>query len=553
MTNHLQIIRNNRAKDQDLRPWTLDNTFDASIQNECDELDQALERTSPFKKGGDFQYYKMLQDEDSKSNINTTKMPVIKRVDSSQSSKRPKSQRAITPLVAFIKDESEEKEVCTEMIADTTYTNSSHLVKKFVLSPSIIHKKIELGIKQTNVYGNSRRKAPMRNIIHRPQQKYQNFIKKQQAEIESNERPSTAESYFEKDDTFNEGFIPIISPSKLSPSSSPKNTNLESLLSDIEYIGFSGPESDDYKGDSGLSTTDGDIDINHNDSRITSRCNDEVMDMKRYLRPTTSNGISRPHTSSRPNTAPAQINLNIQSENDGNGILNMDIRRRSPSALPRMITTPTLKGIKYEADSTYGSSYVRQEREEEERHEKLENEKNERNQILGTGSRGSPGSLGTGSRIVSLDNLLSDGNLGKSATLCKRRIKEEKSLKETALTTAGALSIHAHPNADQASKDEVIEEAITTKLMTQNVKDLHEVDNVWELMKTPGHIEHVGPNNIYKSEMNSSHSCNDKFQESVKNMNRSYNVKVDGLKKWTEKAAMSNTKLFTSGGTMNFK
>jgi hypothetical protein len=55
-----------------------------------------------------------------------------------------------------------------------------------------------------------------------------------------------------------------------------------------------------------------------------------------------------------------------------------------------------------------------------------------------------------------------------------------------------------------------------SRLMTQNVKDLHEVDNIWELMKTPGHIEHVGPNNIYKSEMNSSHSCNDKFQESVR-------------------------------------
>jgi hypothetical protein len=204
MTNHLQIIRNNRAKDQDLRPWTLDNTFDASIQNECDELDQALERTSPFKKGGDFQYYKILKDEDSKSDINSIKMPVIKKTISPQSSKRPKSQRAITLLVAFNNDESDEREVCTEMITDTTYPNSSHLVKKFILSPSIIHETTVVGVKQTNVYGNSRRKAPMRNIIHRPQQKYQNFIKKQ-AEIESNERPSTAESYFEKDDQSNEG------------------------------------------------------------------------------------------------------------------------------------------------------------------------------------------------------------------------------------------------------------------------------------------------------------------------------------------------------------
>jgi hypothetical protein len=36
-------------------------------------------------------------------------------------------------------------------------------------------------------------------------------------------------------------------------------------------------------------------------------------------------------------------------------------------------------------------------------------------------------------------------------------------------------------------------------------------------------------------------------------MDKSFNVTVDGLKKWTQKAAMSNTKLFTSGGTMNFK
>jgi hypothetical protein len=47
--------------------------------------------------------------------------------------------------------------------------------------------------------------------------------------------------------------------------------------------------------DSGLSNIDGDIDVNHNYSRIMSRSNDE-----RYSRPGTSQGSSRPHTSSLP-------------------------------------------------------------------------------------------------------------------------------------------------------------------------------------------------------------------------------------------------------------
>lgn len=47
-----------RLKDQALRPWTLDFAFDESIAAECSELDKALRRTSPFKKGGDYSYLK---------------------------------------------------------------------------------------------------------------------------------------------------------------------------------------------------------------------------------------------------------------------------------------------------------------------------------------------------------------------------------------------------------------------------------------------------------------------------------------------------------------
>jgi hypothetical protein len=313
----------NRAKDQDLRPWTLDNDFDASIQRECDELDQTLERTSPFKKGGDFQYSKVFQVEDSKNDIHAIKIPVIKKAISSKSPKRPKSQRAKTPLIEFSNDEPEEKEVFTEMIADIAYPdnipNASHSVKRFILSPSIIHK-ASSGVKQTNVYGNTRRKAAMRNIIHKPEQKYQNFIKKQ-AESESNERPTTAESYFEQDDQLNEGFFPILPllpPSKQSPSSSPtKNMNLESLLSDIELFG---PESDDFNVDSEASSGDTD-EITQNWNKFMSQ-NNGILEIKRNSRPNTSQGCSRP------NTAPAQINLNIQIENDKNGIINVENRRR---------------------------------------------------------------------------------------------------------------------------------------------------------------------------------------------------------------------------------
>lgn len=318
MINHL-----NGAKDQNLRPWTLDNDFDASIQRECDELDQTLERTSPFKKGGDFQYSKAFQVEDSKHDIHAVKIPVIKKATSSKSPERPKSQRAKTPLIKFSNDESEEREVFTDMTADITYLdnipNVSHSVKRFILSPSIIHK-ASSGVKQTNVYGNTRRKAAMRNIIHKPEQRYQNFIKKQ-AEIESNERPTTTESYFEQDDQLNEGFfpiLPILPSSKQSPSSSPtKITNSESLFSDIHFYG---PESDDFDVDSEANSGDTD-EITQNWNKFMSQNND-ILDIKRNSRPLMSQGCSRP------NTAPAQINLNIQIENDKNGIINVENRRR---------------------------------------------------------------------------------------------------------------------------------------------------------------------------------------------------------------------------------
>ena len=45
-----------KLKDQSLRPWTLDFAFDESIAQECSELEKAMRRTAPFKKGGDYAY-----------------------------------------------------------------------------------------------------------------------------------------------------------------------------------------------------------------------------------------------------------------------------------------------------------------------------------------------------------------------------------------------------------------------------------------------------------------------------------------------------------------
>lgn len=177
-----KMLRVGQAKDLDLRPWTLDNTLDVSLQKKCHELDQALERTSPFKKGGDFQYSKGFTVEDSKYDINSIK--TIKRAVSA--SRTPAvSQRATTPAIPSVllnNNESEDEEVYTQII-DIAYPddvpNSRHSVKRFIRSPPVLLHKSSSEVKQTNVYGNSRRKAPMRNKTHKPDQKYQTYINKQ--------------------------------------------------------------------------------------------------------------------------------------------------------------------------------------------------------------------------------------------------------------------------------------------------------------------------------------------------------------------------------------
>lgn len=115
--------------------------------------------------------------------------------------------------------------------------------------------------------------------------------------------------------------------------------------------------------------------------------------MKKSLRPHTSHKGLKLEKDLRPTTAPQvfQNSLNrIQTENEINGIFNNE--KRQNSALPRMISSPTLKGIKYD-NGSYGSSYVKQERDDEESFEnglsqKNEHEKNQINSQTSLSDRG---------------------------------------------------------------------------------------------------------------------------------------------------------------------
>ena len=157
--------------DQKLRPWTLDVDFDESISLECGELDKAMRRTSPFKKGGDYAYL------DSR---NTPPSKIRPNGLSTASSATGKARKLSPPINILVEDAE-----ITNLAAITDRSSTPNLKVNINEEDNIIrkYKSIKPKLPKSNVYQTQsekqRRKPLMRNLAYQQQQQYHCFLREQ--------------------------------------------------------------------------------------------------------------------------------------------------------------------------------------------------------------------------------------------------------------------------------------------------------------------------------------------------------------------------------------
>jgi hypothetical protein len=138
--------------------------------------------------------------------------------------------------------------------------------------------------------------------------------------------------------------------------------------------------------------------------------------------------------------------------------------------------------------------------------------------------------------------------------LSRRRIKELKDLREHMMTAAGVQISHAHPEADKSlsRREETVASAALTRKMVEEVTEKAKLDSTWDILTTPGYTALLGPEKIYKSEYNLSHTTNEKYDKALREVDLSQGIKMDKLREWTENAAYNKVKIFTPGGGFKF-
>jgi hypothetical protein len=85
------------------------------------------------------------------------------------------------------------------------------------------------------------------------------------------------------------------------------------------------------------------------------------------------------------------------------------------------------------------------------------------------------------------------------AFLSHRR-KSMKSLRDHFLTTNGVYSIPMHPENSNDIVKKTEEQLNFSRHVSRQVRDKNRVDHVWNVLTTPGFVEAIGPENVFRSD-----------------------------------------------------
>ncbi len=149
-----------------------------------------------------------------------------------------------------------------------------------------------------------------------------------------------------------------------------------------------------------------------------------------------------------------------------------------------------------------------------------------------------------------LEGLSVSSTMGTTGSLSKARLAETRSLRDYMMTVSGAFAMNVNPEASPSAQQEVAESIAVTKDMVKETVRKNRIDQTWTLFSTPGYYDAVGPEEIFKSDVNKNFIKDDKFDKAVKEADTALGIKTSPLRVWSENGIKNKIKIFQSGGAL---
>ena len=149
-----------------------------------------------------------------------------------------------------------------------------------------------------------------------------------------------------------------------------------------------------------------------------------------------------------------------------------------------------------------------------------------------------------------MEGLSVSSTMGTTGSLSKARLAETRSLRDYMMTVSGAFAMNVNPEASPSAQQEVAESIAVTKDMVKETVRKNRIDQTWTLFSTPGYYDAVGPEEIFKSDVNKNFIKDDKFDKAVKEADTALGIKTSPLRVWSENGIKNKIKIFQSGGAL---
>jgi hypothetical protein len=131
-----------------------------------------------------------------------------------------------------------------------------------------------------------------------------------------------------------------------------------------------------------------------------------------------------------------------------------------------------------------------------------------------------------------------------------KRVKEIRTLRDQLMSTSGSLGLNVHPEANPDNLKDAFDSRLLTMKMGLDTIEKNRHDSTWMLLATPGYLEALGANKIYKTQQQNDIIYDESYEKAVRQYDGKEGIKIDPVREWSESAVKNNVKIFTSGGVM---
>ena len=134
----------------------------------------------------------------------------------------------------------------------------------------------------------------------------------------------------------------------------------------------------------------------------------------------------------------------------------------------------------------------------------------------------------------------------------RKRLKSIRTLRDQMMTVAGGMTAFARADDPEQSKlFDAKASIMLNKTMAKQTMDKNRHDSTWEILETPGYLQQVGPDAVFRSDSHTNYQADERYAKAIDpaDFDHTNGIPPSPLRIWAEDAVKSGRlPLFTSGG-----